>query len=102
MLGGDTFIVAVGDRVLLYQSTSFSLLRALRGHSGTVHCLAFSKDGKRFASGGTDKRVVIWSTTSEGAKKYMHSSSLQCLSFNPMHQTVFSFDKEKLVSEWKY
>lgn len=94
--------MAVGDRVLLYQSASFSLLRALRAHSGTVHCLGFSKDGKRFASGGADKRVVIWLANGDGEKKYTHASSLQCLSFNPVHQTVFGFDKEKLVSEWKH
>lgn len=75
--------------MLLYQSASFSLLRPLCGHSDTVHCLAFSKDGKRFASGGADKRVVIWLANGDGEKKYTHSSSLQCLSFNPVHQTVY-------------
>lgn len=93
--------MAVGDRVLLYLASNFSLVRALRGHSGTVHCLAFSKDGKRFASGGSDKRVVIWLANGAGEKKYTHSSSIQCLSFNPVHQIV-SRTYNFLAGEWEH
>src|SRR5262249_51884046 len=35
-------------------------LRRLRGHSGPVCSLAFSRDGKVLVSGGCDSTVVVW------------------------------------------
>lgn len=55
------FIVAVGDRVLMYDSKTHTLIKNLKGHVGTVYWLAYSKDGSSFASGGADKKVVLWS-----------------------------------------
>jgi intraflagellar transport protein 122 len=88
------FVVAVGDRVLLYESAGYALKKSLRGHTGLVYCLAFSKDGKRFASGGSDKRVVTWFANGEGEKKYTHNTSIQCLSYNPLLQTVSQAPKK--------
>ena len=30
------------------------------GHKDAVYCVAYSRDGKRFASGGADKTIIIW------------------------------------------
>lgn len=38
---------------------------ALDAHAGKVWGLAFSADGKTFASMGTDKRILLWSVTYE-------------------------------------
>lgn len=40
------------------------------GHKGTVYCCAYAYDGKRFATGGSDKSVVIWTNALQGALKY--------------------------------
>ncbi len=34
--------------------------RVLEGHAGAVMAVGFSPDGRRLATGGTDRRVVIW------------------------------------------
>ena len=46
--------------------------------------LRISADGKRFASGGADKNVIIWKNTAEGILKYGHNDSIQALSYNPV------------------
>ena len=46
--------------------------------------LRYSKHGKKFASGGADKQVIIWTHKAEGILKYNHSDSIQCLAYNPV------------------
>jgi intraflagellar transport protein 122 len=60
------------------------------GHKDTVYCLAYSKDGKKFASGSADKTVIIWSQKNEGILKFSHSDGIQCLDFNPITHQLLS------------
>ena len=46
------------------------LLSSISGHKDTVYCVAYAKDGKRFASGSADKCVIIWTNKLEGILKY--------------------------------
>ena len=46
------------------------LLSSIPGHKDTVYCVAYAKDGKRFASGSADKCVIIWTNKLEGILKY--------------------------------
>jgi WD40 repeat protein len=54
------------------------------GHRDSVYCIAYAKDGQKFATGGADNSVVIWSNTGEGLLKYNHNDKIQCLAFNPV------------------
>ncbi len=92
-------MVAVGDRVLLYNARNFTIKRASKAHTGLVYCLAFSKDGKRFASGGADKKVIIWLANGDGEKKYSHNSTIQFVTFNPVLQTVPSLRKPRIAGQ---
>ncbi|KAJ8301312.1 hypothetical protein KUTeg_021173 [Tegillarca granosa] len=84
---GNQLIVAAGNRVLVYDTNDGTLIQPLKGHKDTVYCVAYSKDGKRFASGSADKSVIIWTSKLEGILKYTHNDAIQCLSYNPMtHQ----------------
>ena len=81
---GTQLVVACGNLVLVYDATDGLLMHRLRGHKDTVYCVTYSKDGKRFASGGADKQVIIWKNTAEGILKYGHNDSIQALSYNPV------------------
>jgi WD40 repeat protein len=43
------FVTETGEQVLV-----------LNGHTRPVHCVAFSVDGQRIASGGFDETVRVW------------------------------------------
>jgi intraflagellar transport protein 122 len=83
-------LVAAGNRVLVYDGTDGQLLQALKGHKDTVHCVAFSFDGERFASGGADKAVILWTEQHEGTLKYNHGDPIQCLAFAPNYNVLLS------------
>ena len=48
----------------------------LAGHKNTVYCVDYSSDGKRFASGGADKSVIIWTSKAEGILRYSHNDAV--------------------------
>ena len=60
------------------------------GHKDNVYCVAYARDGKRFASGGADKCVIIWTSKLEGILKYSHNDAIQCLAYNPVSHQVNS------------
>lgn len=87
---GSIVIIASGSKLLAYD-TEGKLLQSLKGHSDTVYSVCFSKDGQRFASGGADKQVIIWTSTKlEGILRYSHHDSVQCLSYNPVSDQLAS------------
>uniref|UniRef100_A0A8D0LBE5 Intraflagellar transport protein 122 homolog n=1 Tax=Sphenodon punctatus TaxID=8508 RepID=A0A8D0LBE5_SPHPU len=84
---GTQLIIAAGNRLLVYDTSDGTLIQPLKGHKDTVYCVAYAKDGKRFASGSADKSVIIWTSKLEGILKYTHNDSIQCVSYNPVtHQ----------------
>ncbi|KAI5069141.1 hypothetical protein GOP47_0015442 [Adiantum capillus-veneris] len=87
---GTQLIAAVSTRVLVYDAAEGDLLHSLKGHKDIVYCVAYSQDGKRFASGGADKTVIIWTSKAEGILKYSHNDPVQCLAYNPVTQQLAS------------
>lgn len=69
-------IVAAGERVMVYDPQDGSLIRLLKGHKDIVYCVAYANDGRKFASGGADKIVIIWTSKLEGVLKYSYVLTL--------------------------
>ena len=74
---GTQLVAAVGSRVLVYDAADGDLLHSLKGHKDTLFCVAYAKDGKRFASGAADKTIIIWTSKAEGILKYSHNDTIQ-------------------------
>lgn len=55
---------------MVYNPNDGILIKLLRGHKDKIYSVAYSKDGKKFASGGQDKTVIIWNSELEGILKY--------------------------------
>jgi len=47
---------------------SLELVQTLEGHNGTIWCVTVSPSGSHIASGGDDKKVMIWSEPGEGGE----------------------------------
>uniref|UniRef100_A0A8C4XER6 Intraflagellar transport protein 122 homolog n=1 Tax=Erpetoichthys calabaricus TaxID=27687 RepID=A0A8C4XER6_ERPCA len=80
-------VMSMSSRLQVYDTSDGTLIQPLKGHKDTVYCVAYAKDGKRFASGSADKSVIIWTSKLEGILKYTHNDSIQCVAYNPItHQ----------------
>ena len=84
---GSQLLAAVGNRVIVYDASDGDIIKSLKGHKAAVYCVCYASNGERFASGGADCMVVIWTSTAEGILKYSHNDSIQALGYNPVtHQ----------------
>ena len=75
---------------MVFNPNDGEILHSLKGHKDSVYCLSYSRDGKRFASGGADKAVIIWTSNLDGIYRYNHLESIQALAYNPVTQQLAS------------
>ncbi|KAK1799623.1 hypothetical protein P4O66_006082, partial [Electrophorus voltai] len=65
---GNYLITASSDSTLkVLDLVEGRLLYTLHGHQGPARCVAFSRNGDYFASGGSDEQVMVWQTNFDGA-----------------------------------
>ena len=76
---GSQLVTGMGNRVLVYGCQDGALLHSLKAHKDAVYAVSWSFEGSRFASGGADKTIIIWTSEAEGILKYNHNESVQCL-----------------------
>jgi len=77
----------------------------LKAHFGCVNALAFSKNGKFLASGGDDRRILIWDMAktlcdSKNRNKTLdgrHESNVFCIDFNCKLEKVISGGNDEKV-----
>lgn len=87
---GTQLLACCGSVILVYNTSNGELLETLKTHKDQVYAIDYNSDGKRFASGGADKTVIIWAANFEGLVRYSHSDAVQCLSHNPVNGQVLS------------
>ena len=61
LVTGTLLASTSGEEVTVWNAGTGDVVHLLRGHKGLVSCVAFSADGTRLASGGSDKAVRLWS-----------------------------------------
>lgn len=65
----------------------------VKGHKDVVNCIAYSRDGQRFATGSHDKTVVIWGANREGLLRYSHKGKILALAYNPVLNSLASISE---------
>lgn len=80
--------------VRLWDAATGQLLLTLEGHTGWVHSVDFSPDGKRIVSGSSDRTIKLWD-----ARTGQETLTLALRGLTPSVYCVrFSADGRRIVS----
>ncbi|MEM9540748.1 MAG: WD40 repeat domain-containing protein [Cyanobacteria bacterium P01_E01_bin.42] len=76
-------------------------INRLEGHSDTVKDIIFSPNGKFIASGGKDKKVILWNKSGEKiAELENHYKSITTLVFSPDSKILASGSEDNTIKLW--
>jgi len=89
-------------------SPSLELVQTLVRHDGPVGCVTVSPSGSHFASGGWDKKVMIWSEPGEGGEWARvqvfedHTDMIFAVRFSPDGKQLATGSYDKLIKTYSF
>src|SRR5207249_1496929 len=97
---GKRALTGCGMRVLLWDVESGRELRALNGHTDSVHCVAFSPDGRRALS--AEKVLRFWDVESGQQLRCLkgHTHGINSVAFSPDGRHAVSGSADWTVRLW--
>ncbi len=97
----DIKIETIGQ-AQLWDVTTGQEIAALKGHGRGVLKIAFSRDGKLFATASTDNTIKIWDIASRRELKTLagHSASVDSISFSPDSRLLASATDDGATLLW--
>lgn len=89
-------------RLAIWDRKSGGLVRVDQAHNSRIFEVAFSHDGKRFATGGSDQQIHVWdsSTREKIVTLKGHLNEVWSLEFSPDDRYLVSSSKDRTVKVW--
>lgn len=99
---GETLAVGtVTGPIRMWDARSGKMLFKLDGHEGITLFLAFSSDGRRLASAGSDKTVRVWDLSTRKEVSTLRTPDIvEYISFSPEGQLLASGGDDRTIRLW--
>lgn len=96
------FKVETVGQVQIWDVASGSEIGTLKGHGRAVSKVAFSRDGKLLATGGTDNTIKIWDFASQRELVTLtgHTANIESLDFSPDGKLLASASEDGSTFLW--
>jgi WD40 repeat protein/formylglycine-generating enzyme required for sulfatase activity len=100
-LSGDRDVNAF-DRARVWDARTGQVLMDLKGHTGTVACVAFSPDGTCLATGSFDKTARLWDARTEGPVLELKGllGVVDSVAFSPDGKYLASGSRDRTARLW--
>ncbi|KAI0226883.1 WD repeat and FYVE domain-containing protein 2 [Lamellibrachia satsuma] len=100
--------VFIGDysgeiSMLVINETSFKLITTLKGHSGSVRCLAWDEQKRFLFSGSFDQSLIMWDIGEWKGTVYElqgHHNKIQAVAFASLSKQLVSTCDDRVVAFW--
>ena len=91
-----------GKSLQIWNLSTATLERTLKGHTNTIRSVAFSPDGKHLVSGSWDKSLIIWDTMTGEQKLVLrgHSGTVLDVAYSPDGRFIASASRDKTIKLW--
>ncbi|HEX9990004.1 MAG TPA: WD40 repeat domain-containing protein [Chloroflexia bacterium] len=99
---GDKGVVRIWDYTEGNEHTTENDVTTLTGHSGDLHSVAWSPDGKQLASGSDDNTVKIWDLASRQSTATLtgHKSQVVSVAWSPDSKKIASGSWDRTARVW--
>ncbi len=101
---GERLVAAFRSRVRVWDAIHAKAIRDLDGHEGLVQAVAYSPDGAKILSGGSDSYAIMWdaSTGKELFRVALHdeNTGIQTIKFSPDGSKAVSGGWDSNVKLW--
>jgi len=94
--------VAFGDLTVVYlvETSNWTVVYTLEGHTDSVNRLSFSADGRMLASGGMDKALRLWDVGTGREILVLHGTTCGALAFSPDGSQLAAQGEGETVKLW--
>lgn len=103
---GQSLVVATGIAGLEGQARIYStegiLIRTIFGHADTLYAATLSEDSSVLATGGYDKKIMLWETASGKLLRTLtgHNDAIYDLDFHPDSKLLASASGDETIKLW--